>query len=56
VKNSYLIIIITALLIWGCASQKTQVIALQQHIEGMRADSLLLEKRIEKLKEENAYL
>lgn len=44
------------MLIWGCASQKTQVIALQQHIEGMRADSLLLEKRIEKLKEENAYL
>ncbi len=41
---------------YGCASQKSQVVALQQHIDGMRADSLLMEKRIAKLKEENAYL
>jgi hypothetical protein len=54
VKN--LGIILFLLFIWGCGNYKTQVVSLQQQVDGMRADSLLLERRIEKLKEENIYL
>lgn len=44
------------LTLWGCGNYKNQVVALQQQVDGMRADSLLLERRIEKLKEDNVYL
>lgn len=45
-----------ALTLWGCGNYKNQVVILQQQVDGMRADSLLLERRIEKLKEDNVYL
>jgi flagellar motor protein MotB len=55
VKKAFPILLLV-LVLAACSSYKNQVISLQQHIEGMKGDSILLEKRIEKLKEDNQYL
>ena len=50
------ILYVVILIVAGCATSKNTIALLNQQIEGMRADSLLLEKRISTLSEENHFL
>lgn len=53
---SRIVLYLIILIVGSCGTSKNTIALLNQRIEGMRADSLLLEKRIATLSENNQYL